>query len=223
MPLPVHTTPSTMGTDAVPVDRGTGSVRIRAGHRLQRRGARDVRPGPLATTLARNRADSHRGVATRQIRAGGGAENRTPVHDNPLGGISRFSRQVISATAPLSAHSRQPSQFGLNLRHTGYVRRCDPHDVVVPALGMDPGLTSLLIKQRGRSFCCQLKLTVPLFNVARRPRPASSLKAIVSKPVAPVRGSPCDLSTCMPSDARGCKTSAHEVEFSIDHPHAVDR
>ena len=32
---------------------------------------------------------------------------------------------------------------------------------------------------------CQFILTVPLFNVARRPRPASSLRAIASKPVAP--------------------------------------
>ncbi len=47
-----------------------------------------------------------------------------------------------------------------------------------------------LIKQREpaeaqKKNSCQFNLTVPLFNVARRPRPASSLRTIASKPVAP--------------------------------------
>lgn len=44
-----------------------------------------------------------------------------------------------------------------------------------------------------------IKLTVPLFNVARRPRPAPHFKRTMSKPVAPqkkcgVEGPPCQCS-----------------------------
>lgn len=51
----------------------------------------------------------------------------------------------------------------------------------------------LYIKQREpagaqKKNSCQFILTVPLFYVARRPRPASSLRTIVSKPVAPFLG-----------------------------------
>ncbi len=42
-----------------------------------------------------------------------------------------------------------------------------------------------LIKQREHNYFRQLNLTLPLFNVARRPRLAASLMAIMSKPVAP--------------------------------------
>jgi hypothetical protein len=58
----------------------------------------------------------------------------------------------------------------------------------------------LYIKQREpagaqKKNSCQFILTVPLFNVARRPRPAPQFKRTMSKPVAP---------KCVPRGHRGC-------------------
>ena len=63
-----------------------------------------------------------------------------------------------------------------------------------------------LIKQREpeaqKSCCRQFNLTVPLFSVARRPRPAAHLRPTLSKPVTPTRWSwgaaTMRLSSCVP-------------------------
>ena len=57
---------------------------------------------------------------------GGGAENRTPVHESPLIGISKLSRWFFSDALRAATRSRHPNRFGLSPRHTDYVRGSIP-------------------------------------------------------------------------------------------------
>ena len=60
------------------------------------------------------------------VTIGGGAENRTPVHESPLIGISKLSRWFNLGRLRAATRSRRPNRFGLSPRHTDYVRRSIP-------------------------------------------------------------------------------------------------
>ena len=69
---------------------------------------------------------------------GGGAENRTPVHNSPLGAFSKLSHQIVSMPASLTTRLPASNRFSLSLRHTDYVRRGSPVCGVLPAMGTSP-------------------------------------------------------------------------------------
>ena len=71
-----------------------------------------------------------------QESSGGGAENRTPVHESPLGSISRLSHRLGSRLRrhPLT-RVPSPRRFGLSKRHTVYVRFGSPLSDAVTGTG----------------------------------------------------------------------------------------
>ena len=85
-----------------------------------------------------------------------------------------------------------PADESLDSRLSAPPRGASPLNDAAPRREEDLGWAcwNLWVTQQGhtarRTHCRQLVLTVPLFSVARRPRPACHLRPTLSKPVAPM-------------------------------------
>ena len=120
---------------------------------------------------------------------GGGAENRTPVLHSLLVASPGSVVPQLSHAARCTTHLQHTSErilrsaaFTKALQHL-FCGRCNKREESRAC-----STAAMLIKQRGHTaHCksCQFNLTLPLFNVVRRPRPASYLKTIQSKPSRP--------------------------------------
>ena len=121
-------------------------------------GRRHERNASLTHTPAR--PSRSRGRLYRRF--GGGAENRTPVHDTHSGSISRLSRAVLVSARTTPATRVSVSQEDcIPLRHTSVSRSVVPYVTSDPVPGTRTGRRRWLFRQRERNYWCHLSGVYP--------------------------------------------------------------
>jgi|GEM_PF-4653717 len=120
-------------------------------------------------------------------------ELRSTIHDreaSPGSVISEFSAGALPDDTRCVVHGGS----GYKQHHTAYVCCSSPLSGALPMTGTLIGSASLHYLGSEGVIIVDVYASVPLFYETRRSRPASSVKPIVSKPVAPIRMRKFDLS-----------------------------